>query len=124
MELSEIMRRRRVRDEHGFRSGSPLPTGRNGSRKRLVQMTETRSKASAGTGSRRTRRVGEVPRFLFTREESARALGMSLSHFQRHVQPHIPCVYSGQLRQYRPEDLRRWAERAALEPTHRSASRA
>ncbi len=42
-------------------------------------------------------------------------LGMSLSHFQRHVQPYVPCVYSGQLRQYRPEDLKAWAEREASE---------
>jgi hypothetical protein len=47
---------------------------------------------------------------------------MSLSHFQRHVQPYVPCVYSGQLRQYRPEDLRRWAERAASAPTDRAVS--
>jgi hypothetical protein len=74
------------------------------------------SKASAPQQSRRRRQAAEVPRFLYTREESARALGMSLRHFQRHVQPYLPCVYSGQLRQYRPEDLRRWAERAASEP--------
>jgi hypothetical protein len=37
-------------------------------------------------------------------------LGMSLSHFQRHVQPFIRCVYSGQLRLYRPSDLERWVE--------------
>jgi hypothetical protein len=60
-------------------------------------------------------RRGDLPRLLYTREESAQALGMSLSHFQRHVQPHIPCVYVGQLRQYRPEDLRAWAEREASE---------
>jgi AraC-like DNA-binding protein len=81
-------------------------------------------RASQGTGARRADRLSELPRLLYTREESARALGMSLSHFQRHVQPHIPCVYSGQLRQYRPEDLRSWAQRAATEPTYRSASRA
>jgi hypothetical protein len=47
---------------------------------------------------------------LFTRQEAADSLGMSLSHFQRHVQPYVPCVYSGQLRLYRPHDLERWAE--------------
>jgi integrase len=35
---------------------------------------------------------------------------MSLSHFQRHVQPEIQCVRSGQLRLYRPRDLERWLE--------------
>jgi phage terminase Nu1 subunit (DNA packaging protein) len=54
-----------------------------------------------------------VQRFLLTRREAAEALGMSLRHFQRHVQPHLPCVYSGQLRLYRPQDLERWAEREA-----------
>jgi AraC-like DNA-binding protein len=76
--------------------------------------------AGQETGARRARRSaadrrGGLPRFLYTREESAQMLGMSLSHFQRHVQPHVPCVYSGQLRQYRPEDLKAWAEREARE---------
>lgn len=76
--------------------------------------------AGQGAGARGARRSaadrrGELPRFLYTREESAQMLGMSLSHFQRHVQPHVPCVYSGQLRQYRPEDLKAWAEREARE---------
>jgi len=53
-------------------------------------------------------------RVLLTRKEAAEALGMSLSHFQRHVQPFIPCVYSGQLRLYRPTDLEKWAEEKAL----------
>ena len=55
-------------------------------------------------------------RLLLTRQEAAEALGMSLSHFQRHVQPHIRCVYSGQLRLYRPRDLNRWAEQQACAP--------
>jgi hypothetical protein len=47
---------------------------------------------------------------LLTRQEAAEALGMSLRHFQRHAQPFLPCVYSGQLRLYRPHDLEQWAE--------------
>jgi hypothetical protein len=47
-------------------------------------------------------------RLLLTRREAAQALGMSLSHFQRHVQPWVPCVYSGHLRLYQPSDLERW----------------
>jgi len=50
---------------------------------------------------------------LLTRREAATALGMSLRHFQRHVQPYVRCVYSGQLRLYRPRDLERWAEDGA-----------
>ncbi len=41
---------------------------------------------------------------------------MSLSHFQRHVQPFISCVYSGQLRLYRPADLEKWVEEKAHRP--------
>jgi hypothetical protein len=55
-------------------------------------------------------------RLLLTRQEAAEALGMSLSHFQRHVQPHIRCVYSGQLRLYRPSDLNHWAKQQACAP--------
>lgn len=58
------------------------------------------------------RRDAAVPRLLLTRAEAARALGMSLSHFQRHVQPELRCVRSGQLRLYRPRDLERWLESA------------
>lgn len=63
-----------------------------------------------------------APRLLLTRQEAAEALGMSLSHFQRHVQGHIPCVYSGQLRLYRPADLESWAERTARAPASRRHS--
>jgi len=38
---------------------------------------------------------------------------MSLHHFQRHVQPYVRCVYSGQLRLYPLKDLERWAEEHA-----------
>jgi hypothetical protein len=57
-----------------------------------------------------------APRLLLTRKEAANALGMSLSHFQRHAQPYLPCVYSGQLRLYRPQDLAKWAEEEAHVP--------
>ncbi|MFP5387777.1 MAG: helix-turn-helix domain-containing protein [Thermoleophilia bacterium] len=56
------------------------------------------------------------PRLLLSRQEAAAALGVSLSHFQRHIQPGIRCVYSGQLRLYRLEDLERWAEAEASTP--------
>jgi hypothetical protein len=55
-------------------------------------------------------KAAAVPRMLLTRQEAAASLGMSLRHFQRHAQPYLPCVYSGQLRLYRPRDLERWAE--------------
>jgi hypothetical protein len=52
----------------------------------------------------------KVPRVLLNRREAAASLGVSLSHFQRHIQPDLPCVYSGQHRLYRPSDLERWVE--------------
>jgi hypothetical protein len=58
-------------------------------------------------------RTAAIPRMLLTRNEAAAALGMSLRHFQRHVQPHVRCVYSGQLRLFRLRDLERWADREA-----------
>jgi hypothetical protein len=56
---------------------------------------------------------GTVMRLLLTRREAAASLGMSLRHFQRHVQPYVRCVYSGQLRLYRLRDLERWADAEA-----------
>jgi hypothetical protein len=60
-------------------------------------------------------RTAAIPRMLLTRNEAAAALGMSLRHFQRYVQPHVRCVYSGQLRLFRLRDLERWADREACE---------
>lgn len=54
-------------------------------------------------------------RLALGRREAAEALGVSLSHFQRHVQPHIRCVYSGQLRLYPVAELERWLVEHACE---------
>jgi hypothetical protein len=59
-----------------------------------------------------------APRLALSRAEAAAALGMSLRHFQRHVQPHVCCVYSGQLRLYPVAELERWVQ----EQSWRSAS--
>jgi hypothetical protein len=63
-----------------------------------------------GLGARATRSRPPQRPLLVTKEEAARALGMSISHFQRHVQSEIKCVYSGQLSLYHWRDLERWAE--------------
>jgi integrase len=42
---------------------------------------------------------------LMSREEAATYLGMSLSHFQRHVQAEMPCLRSGRLKLYRRREL-------------------
>jgi integrase len=53
---------------------------------------------------------------LLSRQQAAAALAMSLRHFERNVQPSLPCVRSGQLMLYRTKDLESWAdERATLQ---------
>jgi hypothetical protein len=54
-------------------------------------------------------------RLALSRRDAAAALGMSLSHFQRHVQPYVRCVYSGQLRLYPVKELERWLEAQSCE---------
>jgi hypothetical protein len=58
---------------------------------------------------RRERPVAAVERILYTREEAATALGMSVDTFERRVQPFIRVVPCGALVQVPPEELRRWA---------------
>jgi hypothetical protein len=41
-------------------------------------------------------------------KQAADALGISLSHFKRHVAPQLRCVYSGRARLYRVAELDRW----------------
>jgi hypothetical protein len=55
-----------------------------------------------------------APRLALSRSEAAAALGMSLRHFQRHVQPHLRCIYSGQLRLYPVSELERWISQHSL----------
>lgn len=57
-----------------------------------------------------------VPRVLLSKPEAAEAMGMSVRHFERHVQDHVPVVYSGSLRLFAVDDLRAWADREAVTP--------
>lgn len=59
------------------------------------------------------KRADDLPRLMLTRAEAAVALGVSLRHFQRHVQPHLTCIYSGQLRLYPVTELQRWIDQQA-----------
>ena len=59
------------------------------------------------------RPVQPVPRLLLTRREAAAALGMSLNHFARHVQPELKVVLSGQLVLIPVRELERWVQRHA-----------
>jgi len=64
------------------------------------------------------RRKQAHPPLLLTKQEAAATLGMSLRHFERHVQTDLPCVRSGQLTLYRPRDLDRWVEDEATRAGH------
>jgi hypothetical protein len=63
----------------------------------------------------------EVPRIALSKPEAAESLGMSVRHFERHVQPHIPVVYSGGLRLFPLESLRDWANHEAQMPGRRAS---
>jgi hypothetical protein len=81
-------------------------TGRIAPAARLAFVNADRTSTAPGRG-----------KLLLSRREAAAALGISLSHFQRHVQPYLRCVYCGQLRLYRPDDLEAWAEDRAVLPS-------
>ena len=57
--------------------------------------------------------VAPVPRVALTREEAAAALGVSLAHFQRHIQPYLKIVRSGSCRLVPIAELERWAQENA-----------
>jgi excisionase family DNA binding protein len=50
-----------------------------------------------------------VPRIALTREEAAAALGCSLSHFARHIQPNLKVIRSGNVRLIPVAEIERWA---------------
>jgi hypothetical protein len=59
------------------------------------------------------RRVQPVPRYALTRREAAAALGMSINHFERKVQPDLKVILSGQLVLIPVTELERWVQRNA-----------
>ena len=60
-----------------------------------------------------TRPVQSVPRYALTRREAAAALGMSINHFERRVQPELKVILSGQLVLVPSTELERWVQRNA-----------
>jgi hypothetical protein len=54
-----------------------------------------------------------LPRYTLTRREAAAALSISLNHFERHVQPELKVVPSGQLVLIPVSELERWVQRHA-----------
>jgi hypothetical protein len=54
-----------------------------------------------------------VPRTALTLEEAAASLGVSLSHFRRHILPELRVIYSGNVRLVPLADLAQWADKQA-----------
>jgi len=54
-----------------------------------------------------------IPRVALTRAEAARAVGMSLDSFERHVQPKLRMLRCGRKRLVPVGELERWADVAA-----------
>jgi hypothetical protein len=55
-----------------------------------------------------------VPRLAFNQQDAAEALGISVDHFERHIKPALPVIYSGALRLYPRAGLERWLESNAV----------
>jgi hypothetical protein len=75
----------------------------------------------SSTPRARTANKRQVPRTLLSRKEAAESMGMSLSTWERRVQPDVRVVVAGQLVLVAPRELDRWArdrERAPI-PTAR-----
>jgi hypothetical protein len=55
-------------------------------------------------------------RTLYTRKEAAASMGMSLSTWERRVQPDVRVVTVGQLVLVRPSELERWVRERERAP--------
>lgn len=84
------------------------PTGR------CMSARQPRRRGSqVGLAARARRPRPPAEPILLTKAESARVMGMNISHFERHLAGELRCVYSGQLTLYFVSDLRRWADAEA-----------
>jgi hypothetical protein len=73
------------------------------------------SRFGSGRGDYGVKRrpTASVPVIAVTRDEAAHALGVSLSHFQRHIAPDLRTIRSGSVRLYPVRELELWADRSA-----------
>lgn len=58
-------------------------------------------------------RYAPAHRLAITRAEAARALGVSINSFERHVQPELRIVRRGKLRLIPVREIERWLEENA-----------
>jgi len=58
-------------------------------------------------------RHASAGRLAITRAEAARALGVSINSFERHVQPELKIVRRGKLRLIPVREIERWLEENA-----------
>jgi hypothetical protein len=58
-------------------------------------------------------RQASAKRLAMTRPEAARALGVSINSFERHVQPELRIVRRGKLRLIPVREIERWLEENA-----------
>lgn len=67
----------------------------------------------AGLVSERLSRRRPLPRTALTKAEAAESLGVSVDHFERHVQAELRLIRSGRLVLVPVAELERWANDAA-----------
>jgi hypothetical protein len=68
-----------------------------------------------------TRLRRTVPRLALNQCEAAEALGVSISHFERHIKPDLPVTYTGSLKLYPLAGIQQWLDRQSLHRGRRVA---
>lgn len=69
--------------------------------------------SSIGRSAEVGERQASAKRLAMTRPEAARALGVSINSFERHVQPELRIVRRGKLRLIPVREIERWLEENA-----------
>jgi excisionase family DNA binding protein len=70
-------------------------------------------KVGATDRLRPSARARQVPRLALSKAEAAASLGISVDHFERHVQPELRIVYRGRRRLIPVRELEKWLEQEA-----------
>lgn len=76
-------------------------------------MSARRDDMARPTASANVRQPDAPGRLAMTRAEAARALGVSINSFERHVQPELRIVRRGKLRLIPVREIERWLEENA-----------